>query len=373
MLFATIPGLEDVKKVLIAAVANNHVAHAQLFLGHLGSANLSMALALATYLNCENKLEHDACGTCSSCIKMNKFIHPDLHFLFPTVSKEGKDKDALKAKLLVDWRLFLHEKIYGSANDWLGYLNAENKQLAINVDDARSLASVLSLKPYEGEYKIVILWLPEYMNAASANMLLKTLEEPPDKTVFLLVSQDIEKIILTILSRTQLIYFPDFEDSDINKYLQSRFDFDSKKSSQLSLLANGSIYEAERLANEVEDDNQILFRDWMRLCFKRDHKGLMDFSEDFQKLGREAQKGLLSFGLNVIRESLIFTQTGVSFLRLKDEGLEFIKGFSKVINDDNIEGLVKELSEAHYHIERNANPKILFLDVSLRISSFFRK
>lgn len=373
MLFASIPGLADVKNVLINAVKNNHVAHAQLFLGHLGSANLSMALAFATYLNCEDKQSEDACGKCASCTKMNKFIHPDLHFLFPTTTKDSKDKDATKAKSLADWRLFLGEKVYGSANDWVAYLNADNKQLSINVEDARTLASGLSLKAYEGEYKVVILWLPEYMNAASANMLLKTLEEPPDKTVFLLITQDIEKILLTILSRTQLVYIPDFNETDIEQYVLNKYRFESKKASQLSFLANGSIYEVERLASEVEDDNQVIFRDWMRLCFKKDHKGLLDFSELFQKLGREAQKSLFSFGLNVIREAMVYSNSGTSFLRLRDEGLEFIKGFSKVINDDNVEKLIKELSEANYHIERNANPKILFLDISLRISGYFRK
>ncbi len=374
MTFADITGLDDIKKILIGAVKSNHSAHALLFLGKSGSANLALALAYATYVNCENKLEHDACGTCTSCVKMNKFIHPDFHFLMPTAGKI--DGDAEYAKVLADWRSFLHNNPYSNHIEWGQQIGADNKQLGIKIEEARKMVANLTLKSFEGEYKIALIWLPEFMNNAAANMLLKTLEEPAEKTLFLLVSNDVEKLIVTIISRCQPIYVRDFEDAEIKTYLTKQLQIDETTANKATYLANGNMLHAlEYLKQDTSSDNHIaLFRDWMRLCFnyQANIKDLITFSDKMQSLGREELKNFLVASIQFFNEAILKKFTGEQLVRLKDEELDFITKFSGVVNENNIELIVAELNKAHYHIERNAIGSLIMLDLSFKLGQYLR-
>jgi len=374
VLFSEIPGLEEIKKTLIHSVRSNHVHHAQLFMGSEGTANLALALAYATYLNCEDKKEDDSCGQCSSCIKFKKLAHPDINFVFPVSTTKAVTKDPVSSLFLKDWRSFVLENPYGSLNQWGNFIGAENKQLNISVEESRNIIKTLSLKAFEAEYKVLLIWYPENMHVSAANAILKILEEPPYKTIFLLVTNNSERLLTTILSRTQKIKIPAFSEEEIKVALKQKLEVDDKKASQLAYLADGNLNEAFRLFKEVEEDHHLFFRDWMRVCYKKNNLlELVDWSENFQKLGREVQKSLILYGLNILRETLIYRVAGSGELvRLASEDLKFVEGFSKVLSEEKVERICGQLNEVFYHIERNANPKIAFLDVSLFISQVFK-
>jgi len=373
MLFSQIPGLDEIKKTLIQSVKNNHIHHAQLFMGTEGTGNLAIALAYATYINCENKLENDSCGQCPSCIKINKLAHPDFNFVFPVSTTKQITKDPMSNLFLKDWRSFVLENPYGNLNDWSNHIGAENKQLNISVEESRNIIKTLSLKAFEAEYKILFIWQPENLHVTAANALLKVLEEPTLKTVFLLVTNNSEKLLTTILSRTQKIKVRSFTEEEIKKGLMGIAQLDDKKANRLAYLADGSLNEAFRLNREVEEDHHSFFRDWMRICYKRSNVlELVEWCEGFQKMGREVQKSLLQYGLNMFRETLVYRFASAELVRLQEEDMKFVEGFSKVLSESKVEAIAKQLNDAYYHIERNANPKITFLDLSLFISSVFK-
>jgi len=379
MLFANIPGLEEVKATLINSVKQNHIAHAQLFAGNAGSANMALALAYATYINCEDKQEKDACGVCASCTKTEKLIHPDLHFIFPVNTSKDVAKDPSSALYMKSWRAFMIESPYGNIHNWGDFIGTENKQPIINAEESRNIVKTLSLKSFEGEYKIMIIWLPELMKSEGANAILKILEEPPAKTIFLMVSNNIEKLLTTIQSRTQKIMVPPFLDENIKAHLVSRFELDDKKASRISFLADGNMNSAlEMLKEDKEEDNHDMFRDWMRLCFQlyRSPSNLTElnrWTEAFGTLGREGQKNMLLYGINIMRETLVFKHSGNALIRLQEADLKFVENFSKQLSDEGIETISNALNDTFYHIERNANAKISFMNVSFQIASVFNK
>lgn len=261
MLFKDIPGLEETKKQLIQAVKNNHIAHAQLFLCKNGGANLPLALAYTTYLNCEQPLENDSCGSCSSCSKNAKIVHPDVHFVYPVSStKNITGKDVVSTNFLKEWRGFLLANPYGNVNQWMMAFGGENKQVNISKEESRQVIKRLSLKSFEGKYKVMIIWLPEYMNGASANAILKILEEPPERIIFLLVCNDDEQLLTTILSRTQIVKIRQFGDNEIMQLLVEQHEINETKAERLAHLADGNLNEAMTLIEGSEEDNHDLFR-----------------------------------------------------------------------------------------------------------------
>ncbi|MFC2125413.1 ATP-binding protein [Bacteroidota bacterium] len=373
MFFKEVFGLEDVKDKLIQSVSSNHLSHALLFLGHEGSANLALALAFASYLNCTNRLKDDACGECPSCIKNAKYIHPDLHFAFPVTStKDKKGKDLVSLSFLEEWRNFLIQDPYNTAVGWNNFLGGENKQLNITREESRQIIRNLALKPFEGEYKIMLIWLPEYMHPSAANAILKILEEPADKTLFLLVSNDQTKLLSTILSRTQIVSIRSFSDNEIKDMLVNQHFIDKKKATQVAHLVDGNIQEALRLAREVEDDSHKIFRDWMRTCYKGDVTDMVQWSSRFSELNKAGQQTLFSYGLSIMRESLISLSGEFSLSRLIGDELEFCKNLVKVLDSKKIELITEELNKSSYHLERNANTRILFLDLSIKVLRIFR-
>ncbi|SFE93719.1 DNA polymerase III subunit [Thermoflexibacter ruber] len=377
MQFSQIIGLEDIKQTLVQSVNKNHVAHAQLFLGIEGSANLALAVAYATFLNCENKTETstDSCGTCPSCYKMNRLIHPDLHFIFPTATTKQitKRDEAVSQAFMKEWREFFTKNPYNSLKAWSLAFGAEGKQCIIPVEDGRNIIRSLALKAFEAEYKVLIIWLPELMNVNAANAILKILEEPPEKTIFLLVANSAENMLATIQSRTQLVLIRPFKDEEIKKHLTEVWKTDEERASQIAMLADGNMNEAYRLLNDTQNLSQDTFRDWMRLCFRFDIPNLIKEADKFNDLEKEAQKSLLQYGMNLLREAFVYKFGGEHLVRADKQSLEFIKNFSKVIHEANVEKLQNKFNEAYFHLERNANSKILFLDLSLQVAGIFKQ
>lgn len=378
MLFSSIPGLGDTKEKLINAIKNDHLAHALLFHGKEGSPNLSLALALATYVNCNDPGESDACGKCPSCLKMEKLIHPDVNFAIPLPAppkKKGKEKEESeegKIDYLAFWRSFVREKTYGNFQDWNAHL-AINKPLSISKSAAKEIVKTLSLKSFEGGYKMMVIWAPETMNLSSANALLKILEEPPAKTLFLMVSQQHENLLTTILSRTQKIHARNFSDEEIQNFLVKSGLSNTVAAQQIAPLADGNMREAILLSQNVEDKNTLLFRDWLRDCYSVDISSLLRFSEQVSASGKEAQKSLILTGVNVIRESLLNRAQLPNLMRTNDTDREFIVKFSStVLNDEKLTKIYTLLNDAHYHLERNANSKILFLDLAFSLAKIIK-
>lgn len=372
MLFRDIKGLEEVKERLINAVKHEQVAHAQLFLGKPGSPNLPMALAFANYLNCEQKKDDDACGECPSCTKNLKFIHPDVHFVFPVSgTKNVTGKDVISINFMKEWRQFLTENPFGNLDSWSGFYGGEDKQVNISKEESRQVIKNLSLKAFEGKYKVMVIWLPEYMHPSAANGILKILEEPPEQTIFLLVSSDAERLLTTILSRTQIVTIPKLTDESIAAALVEKHGVDEQRASQLAHLADGDLNQALKLYSNVEDNSHQLFTDWMRDCFKKDFTQLVSRSDEFHGMNKIAQKSLLQYALNMLRESLIY-ETAPQLKRVSGKIDSFVENFSKVMDGDKVSRISGLINEAYYHLERNASAKIIFLDLSLRIARIIK-
>jgi len=363
MQFKEIVGQEATKQRLLNTVSENRVSHAQLFLGPEGSGSLALAVAYAQYLSCEDKQPGDSCGVCSSCRKYQKLMHPDLHFSYPFFAKH-KDDTALT--FIEQWRGALTANPYLSLDILRGYLDAENKQANINIAECHQIIKKLSFKPFESEYKILILWLPEYLDK-EGNALLKIIEEPQPNTLFLLVAQNQDQILNTILSRTQLVKIPALEYDEIKEHLISAHHQTEEAAAEIAYLSNGNMTEALAMLQQDNKSYHELFVQWLRYCFGNKGIEVMAFVEQFAKMGRENQKNFLRYGTSFIRECCLLIAGAGSLVHLPPKELDTAQKMSNVLSIGKSQMIIDELEKAHYHVERNANPKILFLDVSLQI------
>ncbi len=363
MQFKQIVGQDAVKQRLIKSVKENRVSHAQLFLGPQGSGSLPLAVAYAQYLSCENRGEDDSCGECSSCRKYQKLMHPDLHFSYPFFAKHKEDT---AVTFIEQWREAFLNNPYLTLDAWRGYLDAENKQANINIAECHQIIKKLSFKPFESAYKVLILWLPEYLDK-EGNALLKIIEEPQPNTLFLLVTQNQDQILNTILSRTQLIKIPALGYHEIVDYLVEKHQQNDEAAAQIAYLANGSLSDALGMLTENSGSFHGLFVQWLRLCFGNKGIEIVGFVDQASKLGRENQKNFLRYGISFLRECCLILSGAGNLVHLPPNELETAGKMAGVMSLEAIEGIITELEKAHYHIERNANPKILFLDVSLQI------
>lgn len=369
MLFSQIPGLTEVKKVLLQAVQNNHVAHAQLFLGAEGALNLPLALAYITYLHCLNPGEEDACGVCSACSKNLKFIHPDTHFVFPIGNIKGsKDEETFKIEKLKTWRSFLLQQPFGNIEDWANFYGGEDKQANISKEESREIVKALSLKPFESKNKVMIIWQPEYMHPSAANGILKILEEPTPNTYFILITNAADRLLPTILSRTQLITVPLLSDTELEQYLMEHMEVDEKRAAKASQLADGNLNLSFKILSKEEDNNTQRFIEWMRTCFKKDYIALVGMADEYHNLDKLSQRSMLSYSMNMLRETLLHISGASAINRTRGEELQFVQNFGKVLNWQKIEKSVKLMSEATYHLERNGSAKMIFLDLSVNLS-----
>jgi DNA polymerase-3 subunit delta' len=363
MQFKQIVGQDAIKQRLITSVKENRVSHAQLFLGPGGSGSLPLAVAYAQYLSCENKLEDDSCGECSSCRKYQKLMHPDLHFSYPFFAKH---KDDTAISFIEQWRDAFIANPYLSLDTWRGYLDAENKQANINIAECHQIIKKLSFKPFESAYKILILWLPEYLDK-EGNALLKIIEEPQPNTLFLLVAQNQDQILNTILSRTQLIKIPPLSYDEIKAYLIDQHNQTEDSAAEIAYLSNGSLTEALTMLQYDNKGYHEQFVQWLRLCFANKGLDVMALVDQISKMGRENQKNFLRYGISFLRECCLLLSGAGSLVHLPANELETAQKMTNVMNVPMAQAIVTELEKAHYHVERNGNPKILFLDVSLQI------
>ncbi|WP_201977300.1 DNA polymerase III subunit [Hymenobacter rubidus] len=375
MTFAEIPNQSAVKALLRQSVQRQHVAHAQLFRGQEGGAALALALAYAQFLNCEARAADagDSCGHCPACTKIAKLAHPDLNFIMPVTTTKTVAKDAVSSKFMAEWRTFVLDNPYQGLNDWMQHIGAENKQGNISKDEAVQILKLVSLKAFEARFKIVIIWLPELMHPAAANAVLKLLEEPPPATIFLLVSHAPEQLLPTIISRVQPVVVRPFSEDDITAFLHAKYQVPEAKARQVAQLAEGSLGAAiaSRDAN-ADHDYFEFFAKWMRQCYSQKAADILKQSDEFQKLGRENQKELLSYSLGLLRKVLLFGIDPKFVPHLASGEQQFVTGFARFVTPRNADLLTKELTDAHYHIERNANAKMVFVDSSLRLGGFLR-
>lgn len=377
MTFAEIPGHQAIKSVLFNAAESDQIPHAILFSGRQGSAGLALALGFATVVNCTERTENDACGTCPSCHKMARLTHPDLTMVVPTVRPESvKASDAYDSSAYnAEIRAFFSEPahVYAGLLQWRDALKTENKQLLIPVSETRALAEKVAYSAFEGLYKVVVIWLPETMNTQASNAFLKLLEEPPKRTLFLLVSQDNDSLLPTILSRTQIISIPSFQDYEVAQWLIEN-EADVSEAKQAAYLADGNLYEATTLLGIDATALFAFFSQWMRDCYGHKYAAMLDHVDNFVKLGgREPQKKMLLYACHMIRQAMLIHQNATEIVRLPTNELDFINKFSPFIGIENGAWMYKVLSEAHDHIERNASPKMVFLDTSIFIASAFVK
>lgn len=369
MRFSAIPGLSEEKSMLLASATGNHIAHAQLFVGADGAVNMPLALAFASYIHCENKSGFDSCGTCPACSKNDKLIHPDTHFVFPLSNVKGdKDEERFKAEIMKSWRSFLLEQPFGNLDDWTSYYGGEDKQALISREGSREIIKALSLKPFESKYKVMIIWQPELMHPSAANGILKILEEPAPHTFFFLVTNAADKLLPTIISRAQIVTVPLLTDQEVEQTLIERYATDPGRASKIAQLAEGNMNFAIKLIDSEEDNNSQRFMDWMRACFKKSYGSLVTMAEEYHALDRLSQRNLMSYGMSMMRETLLKVCNSTSMIRSKGEELDFIERFSTKMDVDKIEKSYTLMNDASYHLERNGSAKMIFLDVSLKLS-----
>ena len=371
MKFNDIIGQERIKAQAVQTIAEGRISHAQLFSGNEGSGNLPFAFAYTQYLMCSDKKEKDSCGICNSCVKNEKLIHSDVHFVFPTPNTKGKSHQ----EMLTVWRKSIAANPYLNLNEWIQNLDVENKQLSINKEDCDNLVKKLNFKPYESKYKVVLFWMPEKLHHASAPKLLKIIEEPPENTIFIFITEHFESILPTILSRLQTVSFHRLSDTEIQKTLIEQFRLPNEQAIAVARIAEGNYSLASKLAKESASDfNSEDFLAWMRMCYSV-HKeksmiDLVNWVDSFASIGREKQKTFLSLGLKAIRECLLTTYQ--CNIQIQENEQQSLIKFAPFIHGVNVELLLDEFSEAIYEIERNINPKILMLDLSLKIAKLLR-
>jgi DNA polymerase-3 subunit delta' len=370
VLFSKVIGHATLKAKLIGNIREGRVAHAQLFLGPRGGGNLPMALAYAQYLLCDEQGEADSCGKCPSCQMMAKLEHPDMHLIFPIFFT---DKAKVCEPYLPEWREAVLEEPYLDQDIWRAYLESENKQLRMGVDIAQEIQRKLSLRSFRGGYKVILIWLAELMDPTASNKLLKSLEEPEPNTVYLMVTTDAEQLLVTIRSRAQLVKVPALRPTAVAEVIRERFpELAAEEAMAIALRSEGDLLEAVDMANKGEEELFVFFRDWLRACYKREVVSAVEFADGFQKMGRERQKALFRYGLYLIRQCTLQWQQVPELVRVIGLEQEFVQNFSKLLHEQNVDGLREELETAHGHIERNANPKVLFMDMSYRLMGLLR-
>jgi len=356
MRFSEIPGQVFIKQKLIQTIIDQRVSHAQLFFGPEGSGKLALAIAYAQFINCTSRISVplppggegtgvealDSCGICPSCIKYQKLIHPDLHFIYPVSTTKKVSKKPRSRDFLEEWRKFLIENKYSvTLQEWYEAIEIENKQGIINADDCNEIITTLGYKSYQSEYKVMIIWMVEKLFYSAAPKILKILEEPPEKTLFLLISDDPDQIIKTILSRTLMVKIPHVLEQNIDKEEDDLIYFES-------------------------------FRQWMRNCFAGKINELIAFASEISRSGREKQKEFLIYGLKMVAYCASLNYRDQVDSGLNNEKLTFIRNFSPFITALNLAVFSDLFNTAIYHIERNAHSPTLFLDLSLKIVPLFK-
>ncbi len=381
MLFSQILGQDYIKNHLTKSASSGRIPHAQLFVGPEGCGTLAMAIAYAQYILCHNTDGENTNGNESCNLKFNSISHPDLHFIFPTVTTEDVKTKPKSVDFMSEWRQFVTENPYGGLFDWYKILGVHNKQGEIRVDDAQEILKLLSLKSYEGGHKIVIVWMAEKMNVAASNKLLKLLEEPPEKTVFILIAENEEDIIQTILSRCQVLHFGGLSEKVIADSLILNENIDASLADKIAHQSQGNYNKALLLLDEESEELPFeeWFVSWVRAAFraKGNAEAIQDlilWSEQIAGLGRETQKKFLNFCIDMFRQALMLNYETKKLVYMETKVPKFqLENFAPFVNGNNIIAIFKELSDAMYHIERNGNAKIILTDLSIKLTRLIHK
>lgn len=367
MLFKDIIGQEEAKERLIREAKEGKIAHARLFCGNEGVGKLPLAIAYAQYLSCEHPTDNDSCGVCPNCVKYNKLIHPDLHFVFPVIKK--KNKDTISDDYLQEWREILNSSPYFNLNMWLKEMGAENQQAQIYVKESDEIIRKLNLKSSQGGYKVMIMWLPEKMNVECSNKLLKLLEEPPTQTIFILISEEPDMLLPTIQSRVQRFNIHAIDKEKIAETLCLNYGLEPNDAKNIAHRCQGNFLKALETIH-LNEDNQFYFEEFvslMRLAYQRKIREIKQWSDNIAAIGRERQKNFLAYIQRMLRESFIYNFHNPDISFLSDEEQKFSSRFSPFINEGNVISIMEELSIAEQHIGQNVNAKMVFFDLALKM------
>lgn len=381
MQFKSVLGQEHLKSHLTQSVDNGRISHAQLFVGPEGSGTLKMAIAYAQYILCQNTSGENDGGNEACNLKFKNFSHPDLHFVFPVATNDKVKSHPVSKHFMEEWRQLLKEQPYGNLFDWYQLLGVDNKQGQIGVDEAQEIVKSLSLKAYEGGYKVMLIWMAEKLNRSAANKLLKLIEEPPNKTVFILIAEDEEQIISTIRSRCQVLHFPPLSETVIKEALIINYQLEEGVATKMAHQANGNYNKACDLVYQDSEDLQFeeWFVFWIRSAFKaKGNKSaihdLISWSEQIAKTGRETQKQFLMFCIDFFRQALLMNYNASNLVYMEPKTKNFkLENFAPYVNEANILEINNELQDAIYHIERNGNSKIILTDLSIKLTRLLHK
>jgi DNA polymerase-3 subunit delta' len=381
MQFSEILGQEYIKSHLVKTASAGRIPHAQLFVGPEGSGTLAMAIAYSQFILCGNTGDENAGGNESCNLKFSHLSHPDLHFVYPTVSTEDVKSKPKSLDFIADWRQFVSGNPYGSLFDWYQVLGVANKQGLIRVEDAQEVLKSLALKSFEGGYKIMIVWMAEKMNTEAANKLLKIIEEPPEKTVFILITENEQDIIETIRSRCQILNFNRLHESVIADTLVLRENVNPRMAKTVAHQSQGNFNKALHLLHEDGEDLPFeeWFVQWVRAAFRAKGNAaaindLIAWSEKIAGLGRETQKRFLEYCIDMFRQTLLLNYQVTSLVYMEPKIDKFkLENFAPFVHGNNINDIFKQLSDAIYHIERNGNAKIILTDLSIKLTRLIHK
>ncbi len=369
MLFKEIIGQQELKQKLLGLVRDDRTPHALMLFGPPGTGKLPLAVAMSQYLACNDRQDADSCGKCPSCVKFGKLVHPDLHFVVPVLKTGSSTAPPISDDYAEVWRETLLADFYVTENQWYEALGAENKQGIINVKESESIIRKLAFKPYESDYRMMVIWLPEKMNQPAANKLLKLIEEPPPLTLILMISEHTDRILPTILSRTQLLHVPPLSDSMIREGLMQQGHSDQQLIEDAVSRANGNFSTAQQTLQQDETEMNLfeLFTKLMRLCYARDIIAINQWVESVSTLGRERQKQLVDYSLRLLRENFMLHLENSQLNYMSRKEADFSSKFSPFIHEGNIHGLAEGFTLAGNHIEANGNPRIILMDLAIGI------
>jgi len=381
MKFSDIVGQNHLKNHLVNSVQKGRIPHAQLFIGPEGSGTLSMALAYAQYIICNNKGSENEGGSAACNLKFDHLQHPDLHFVYPVATTDSIKSNATSDDFMSTWIDFLKETPYGSVNDWYEAIGIQKKQGNISVHEAASILKKLILKPFEGGYKVMIIWMAEKMNTEAANKLLKLLEEPTDKTVFILIAEDEKAILQTILSRCQILHFNALNEQEIVQGLMEKENCDEVDAYSIAKQAQGNYNKALKLRYNITNEYPFdeWFVTWVRAAFRANKNArvvsdLIKWSDEISAIGREKQKLFLNHCMELFRQALLlnYNTSELVYMEPKVENFK-LKNFAPFVNEHNILEIYQEIEDATYHIERNGNAKMIFTDLSIKLTRLIHK
>lgn len=370
MNFKDIPGLNQQKTYLKELVTQDRLPHAFIFTGPEGNGKLALALAFANYIQCESRTE-SACGQCSACIKSKKLVHPDIHFVYPVIRKDGKKReDTVSTDFLIPWRQFITDMPYGSISDWLNHIRAESKPANINTSECNQISSKLGLKSFEGSHKILILWHAE-MLGKDGNRLLKIIEEPPESTLIIIIAERLDKIIKTITSRCQIFAVPPFTDEDIASVLSEK---SSGPIDEIIQLADGNMQQALSLINKGKSNYSEEILDWMRVAYRLKAESVVSWLDDFNRKSKQDQTNFLLYGLYYMKEyRKILLCQDINQGKLTNSEKQVAQKMAKLVDEDMSAGIVALFENAIGLLKRNANAKILFMDMTIRLQALMKR